>query len=207
MSTDDEVQQLLGRVLDDAPAAPSPERLGAFRTQVEAARRRRTDDRPADPEERPRPRWISLTAAAAVLVAAMAVGFVAGRAGDDDGGTVAGDVEYDGPLVGPGGESTDAIASVVRTGIGRVIQFDTAELPILPTGEFYEVWFVGPGDSAASPNRISAGTFHPDPDGRSSVRFAAAVDPVDYPAISITAEPGDGNPAATGPEVLRADLS
>ena len=39
----------------------------------------------------------------------------------------------------------------------------------------------GPGDRRGSPNRISAGTFHPDPEGRSNVRFAAAVDPQKIP--------------------------
>jgi len=35
------------------------------------------------------------------------------------------------------------------------------------------------------------------------VTFAAAVDPVKYPVLSVTAEPGDGDPRPTGPEVLR----
>ncbi|MGI8758631.1 MAG: anti-sigma factor domain-containing protein [Acidimicrobiales bacterium] len=74
-------------------------------------------------------------------------------------------------------------------------------------GEFYEVWFVGPGDSRNGLNRISAGTFHPDEQGRTSVRFAAAVDPAKYPVLSITAEPGDGDPEPTGPEVLRETIS
>jgi hypothetical protein len=96
---------------------------------------------------------------------------------------------------------------VARTGIGRVIELDTDELPILPTGEYYEVWFVAPGENDGAANRISAGTFHPDPDGRSSVRFAAAVDPAKFPTVEITAEPGDGNPAATGPVVLRTTIA
>jgi len=86
-----------------------------------------------------------------------------------------------------------------------VIEFRTNELPILPKGEFYELWFVGPGDTLADPNRISAGTFHPDEAGRSQVTFAAAVDPAKYPVLSVTAEPGDGDPRRTGPEVLRSE--
>ncbi len=35
--------------------------------------------------------------------------------------------------------------------------------------------------------------------------FAAAVDPALYPVVSVTAEPGDGDPRATGPEVLRTE--
>jgi anti-sigma-K factor RskA len=125
---------------------------------------------------------------------------------DGSGPTASGVVEYDGALAGPGGEAVDATLTVVRTRIGRVVEIDTRELPILPVGEFYEVWFVAPlADDGAAP-RISAGTFHPDPDGRSHVRLAAAVDPARYPAVEITAEPGDGNPAATGPVVLRTTI-
>jgi anti-sigma-K factor RskA len=93
---------------------------------------------------------------------------------------------------------------VRKTGIGRVIAFESDSLPILPKGEYYELWFVGPGDAPGRPNRISAGTFHPDERGRSHVRFAAAVDPAKYRVLSVTAEPGDGDPRATGPEVLRS---
>ncbi|MGH9270747.1 MAG: anti-sigma factor, partial [Ilumatobacteraceae bacterium] len=74
-------------------------------------------------------------------------------------------------------------------------------------GDLYEVWFVGPGDAPDTPNRISAGTFHPDPDGRSQVTFAAAVDPALFPIVEITAEPGNGNPLPTGPVVLRVDVA
>lgn len=52
--------------------------------------------------------------------------------------------------------------------------------------------------------RISAGTFHPDENGRSRVRLAAAVDPAKYGRLAVTAEPGDGNPAPNGPDVLRS---
>ena len=146
--------------------------------------------------------WLAVAAA----VLALAVGVVVGRAldgGDDD---AAGDVEYNGPMTGPDGEQLDADLRVVATGIGRVIDLDTEVLPILPTGEYYQLWFVGPGDSPASPDRISAGTFHPDPDGRSHVQFAAAVNPELYPVVEVTAEPGDGSPEPTGAVVLRAEI-
>ncbi len=59
---------------------------------------------------------------------------------------------------------------------------------------------------ADDPNRISAGTFHPDAEGRSEVSFTAAVDPTVYPTIVVTAEPGDGDPRPSEVEVLPADL-
>ncbi len=103
---------------------------------------------------------------------------------------------------GPRNDEPLASARVVRTGIGRVIEFDSTRLPILPGRQYNELWFVGPGDTLARPNRISAGTFHPDPEGRSRVTFAAAVDPRRYTGMSVTKEPDDGNPQRTGPEVL-----
>ena len=97
-----------------------------------------------------------------------------------------------------------ATVVVEKTGIGREISFRSDDLPILPQGEYYELWFVGSGDTRRRPNRISAGTFHPDEQGRSVVELTAAVDPLLYPILSVTAEPADGNPERTGPEVLRS---
>jgi anti-sigma-K factor RskA len=118
-------------------------------------------------------------------------------------GGPAGSLELDAVLRAPAG-TAQATVEVRKTGIGRVVVFESDSLPILPKGKYYELWFVGAGDSPDSPNRISAGTFHPDEQGRSHVRFAAAVDPAKYPVLSVTAEPGDGDPRATGPEVLRS---
>ena len=140
-------------------------------------------------------RVLAATAVAAVAALAFAVGARLDRP--------AGSVELWTALVAPDGDPA-ANVEVRRTGIGRVIRFESDELPILPKGEYYELWFVGPGDTPATPNRISAGTFHPDEDGRSHVTFAAAVDPAKYPVLSVTAEPGDGNPEPTGPEALRS---
>jgi anti-sigma-K factor RskA len=142
------------------------------------------------------PRVVAVAAAAAVTVLA----FVAGSQLTRPDGTV----ELSTVLAASNGPA-EASVEVRKTGIGRVIQFESDDLPILPRGEYYELWFVGPGDTRSRPNRISAGTFHPDEQGRSNVRFAAAVDPAEYPVLSVTAEPGDGNPERTGPEVLRSD--
>ena len=102
------------------------------------------------------------------------------------------------------GASRAVAADVRRTGIGRVIAFRSDTLPSLPKGEYYELWFVGPGDRPGRPDRISAGTFHPDENGRSNAEFTAAVDPALYPELSVTAEPRDGDPLPNGPEVLRS---
>ncbi len=107
-------------------------------------------------------------------------------------------VEFESVLRAPEDGAT-ASATGIRTGIGRIVQVRTDELPILPKGEFYEVWFVGPDDSPRSPNRISAGTFHPDEDGRSAIDLTAAVDPAKYPELIVTAELGDGDPSPPAP--------
>jgi anti-sigma-K factor RskA len=136
------------------------------------------------------------SAAAVVAVAVVAVTSL--------GGGPAGTLEIDTVLQAPAGQA-EASVEVRKTGIGRVIVLESDSLPILPKGDYYELWFVGPDDRPGSPDRISAGTFHPDEDGRSFVRFAAAVDPMLYPVLSVTAEPGNGDPRPTGPEVLRSE--
>ena len=143
------------------------------------------------------PRFAPALAGAAALVAVAVLGVTT------LGGGGAGVLEIETVLRAPAGPAAASV-EVRKTGIGRVITFESDSLPILPKGDYYELWFVGPGDRPGSPDRISAGTFHPDEDGRSYVRFAAAVDPALYPVLSVTAEPGDGDPGPTGPEVLRS---
>lgn len=142
--------------------------------------------------------------AAAAVVAAVVLGGAAFAGARLLGGDEPGTLEVQAVLVGDNGR-IEVAAEVRKVGIGRIVEFRTDDLPILPTGEFYELWFVGPGDSPERPNRISAGTFHPDEDGRSHVTLTAAVDPAKYPVLVVTAEPGDGNPAPSDVEVLRSD--
>lgn len=216
MPNDEELNELLARALDDdVPHAPPPDRIAALRRAAQdAVGRDRSSPATTGEAATPSPfmgavrrrRVAPWLAAAAVLVAfALGVGVARSLDGsDDDVGTAAGDVEFEGAMTGPAGQGAPAQLRVTAIGIGRVVDLDTDVLPILPTGEFYEVWFVGGEDSPATPNRISAGTFHPDPDGRSRVQFAAAVNPELYPVVEITAEQGDGNPISSGRIVLRA---
>jgi anti-sigma-K factor RskA len=145
-------------------------------------------------------KWQRFTFAAAASVAAAAAAVVVLLAGRGGSGTL----ELEALLTAPAGGPAQASVEVRKTGIGRVIAIRTVDLRILPKGEYYELWFVGPGDGPQSPNRISAGTFHPDEDGRTDVRLAAAVDPALYPVLSITAEPGDGDPRPSAREALRS---
>ena len=63
-------------------------------------------------------------------------------------GGPAGELELQTTLGSPNG--AQAAVEVRKTGIGRVIELRTDELPILPKGEYYELWFVGPGDTRRS---------------------------------------------------------
>jgi anti-sigma-K factor RskA len=179
-----------------APAWEPPAGLEArVLVAVERAAAGAGDARPA-PRRRRLGLRLALAPAAAALLALAVV------AGTRLGGGQPGELELQATLTAPAG-GAEASARVTRTGIGRVIVLRTDELPILPQGELYELWFVGPGDSPSRPNRISAGTFHPDENGRTHVQLAAAVDPAKYPVLSVTKEPADGDPRP-GVEVLRS---
>ncbi len=134
-------------------------------------------------------------AAVAVAVAAAMVGFGGARVVEQLRTGADGGVDEFAVRVRSDDGRRQAEGRGTRVGEGRVIRLKSDDLPILPKGEFYEVWFVGPGDTPASPNRISAGTFHPDDQGRTSIVLFGAVDPKKLPVLEITAEPGDEEPA------------
>jgi anti-sigma-K factor RskA len=194
-----ELIELRGPALQLVRAAPPYELPPGLEGRTFAAIEREAVGPPRPVLLPPRRRRYRPVLAVTAVAAVAALAFLAGTRID----RTAGSVELRTALVARDGDRA-ANVEVRKTGIGRVIRFDSDELPILPKGEYYELWFVGPGDTPITPNRISAGTFHPDEHGRSHVRFAAAVDPAKYPVLSVTAEPGDGNPAPTGPEVLRS---
>jgi len=144
-------------------------------------------------------RFAFATAALAALLAALAVGYELDQA--DERPKPPGPLEAVATLEARGG--AEASLDVFFTGIGRVIDFETNDLPILPKSDYYELWFVGPDDRPGDPDRISAGTFHPDEQGRSRSTFTAAVDPKKYPRIAVTLERGDGDPSPSRPDVMR----
>jgi hypothetical protein len=187
--------------LADLPAllegmAPRWELPEGLETRTLVAVERAAGNGRTAPRPRRRLRRLALVPAVAAALALAVV------AGSRLGGGQPGELELQATLTAPAG-GVEATARVTKTGIGRVIVLRTDELPILLRGQLYELWFVGPGDSPSRPNRISAGTFHPDEDGRTRVQLAAAVDPALYPVLSVTKEAGDGDPRA-GVEVLRS---
>jgi anti-sigma-K factor RskA len=181
-----------------AAAAPPFELPDDLERRTLAALERAAGPRRQPKRDRRRLRWRIAAAGvsvAAAVTAAVVVGLGAGGP--------PGDLELRTALVASTGTARASV-EVRKTGIGRVIAFRSDSLPILPKGEYYELWFVGRGDAPGRRNRISAGTFHPDDDGRSDVELTAAVEPALYPTLSVTAEPGDGDPRPNGPEVLRS---
>lgn len=202
MPTDDEVLEMLARALEPVNRALAPDRVAALRAAV--ARQAESGTRPVPGPRRHRSaRWATIAIAAAAVLVAFLVGTSVRRPGKDN--RTGGTIEFEAALRAPAGSAAAEVEGT-KTGIGRIVRLHSDDLPILPKGEYYEVWFVGPGDTPAQRNRISAGTFHPDEQGRSDVQLTAAVDPAKYPELSVTAEPGDGDPAPNGPEVLRSRL-
>jgi anti-sigma-K factor RskA len=155
--------------------------------EVPAGLRERVLTAVAPTPRRRRPwRLLAPIAAAAALALAIATG-------GDDAEHLA--------LIGQGAQ----VGAVVRTtGVGRDVTLTIARLRDPRPGGLYELWFVGPDDRRGHPQRVSAGTFHPDADGRGTVHLVAAADPRVYTRIAVTLEPTDGNPRRQGPTVLRA---
>ena len=188
-------------------AGPADEPPADLQTRTFMAIEREAGSRvmaPAAPSRpaRPRRRLALRLAFTGLTVAAVAAAALIGvHVGEQ---RQPGTTEVDTALDAPGGAAGGS-ALVTATGIGRIVQIESRALPVLDNDEeFYEAWFVAPGDTPEAPDRVSAGTFHPDEQGRTDVRLTAAVVPADYPVLSVTREPRDGDPRATGREVLRS---
>ena len=149
-------------------------------------------------------RILQIVAVAASLGVGFAIGAQVQSAVIGDATSRSGVVEFNQSIAAAGSGRVNVEGRLV--GIGRIVDLSSSDLPILPKGQFYEVWFVGPGDTPESQNRISAGTFHPDTEGKTQVALTAAVDPRLYPILVITAEPGDGDPRPSETEILRGEL-
>jgi anti-sigma-K factor RskA len=133
------------------------------------------------PRRRRRPWWVLVPATAAAGLALL----------------VAGDDQERYELRGVGARVT---ATVETTGVGREVEIHIDRLHDPRPGGLYELWFV-----ARDGRRVSAGTFHPDDDGRGTVRLVGAADPEVYPRIVVSLEPVDGDPRRQGPDVLSAE--
>lgn len=204
MTTDDEMLDLLGAVLmDGVPTRPRDQDVERLR--LLAAQRQGRPQSVATVPSRRAQRHLRPLVTAAAVAAAFVGGVVIARDRGPSGDDAAGVVEFKQQIATTGNGVVDVVGR--RVGIGRIVEIRSDAFPILPTGQFYEVWFLAAGDTPTTPKRISAGTFHPDREGRTSVKMTAAVDPNKYPTLAITAETADGDPAPSPIEVMRGTLT
>jgi anti-sigma-K factor RskA len=135
--------------------------------------------------------WVS--AAALVVVALLGIGILRAILGDSTTG-----VPLTSTAVAPeaGGQ-----VQVEQEGENFQVELEVWKMPELEQDEYYEMWYY-----AEDGDRISCGAFRTGPEGRTTVNLTAPATARDYPEIEITREPDDGNPEASGEEVLEGKL-
>lgn len=82
-------------------------------------------------------------------------------------------------------------AAIREAEAGWWVRLDIADLPAADTGTYYEGWVWNDQGEG-----VSIGTFHMRGDSEAVVLWSG-VDPADYPAIWVTLEAEDGDPAAS----------
>ena len=131
-------------------------------------------------------RTVRAGAAALLAAAAVVIGIVVTR------GPATTDVALAGTRLAPAASAT---AKLHATPSGLAIELDVSGLPPSPPGYYYQAWMKGPR------GLVTIGTFHLR-GGPGTVELWSAVSLADYPAITVTREPEDGNPASSGQVVL-----
>jgi anti-sigma-K factor RskA len=200
----DELGGLPALLAQAAPATPVPDGLRA-RT-LTAVRERAAADRAAVAEEAteaPAPsrrswwqrRWL-LAAVAAALLVALAIPAALLLFGGDGG-----EVTRLTLVAAEGGRGRGQV-TVTRTPTGRSFDVRIEGLDPPAAGSLYELWAVNPQDTLERPRRVSLGTFTVGADGRARLAAFTAAPADQFPAVGVTLEPVDGNPARTGPRVL-----
>jgi Anti-sigma-K factor rskA, C-terminal len=125
-------------------------------------------------------------AAALLAAAAVVIALVVTR------GPATTDVVLAGTRLAPGASAT---AKLHATPSGLAIELDVSGLPPSPAGYYYQAWMKGPH------GLVTIGTFHMR-GGPGTVELWSAVSLADYPTLTVTREPEDGNPASSGQVVL-----
>jgi Anti-sigma-K factor rskA len=131
-------------------------------------------------------RTVRAGALALLAAAAVVIGIVVTR------GPATTDVVLAGTRLAPAASAT---ARLHVTPSGLAIELDVSGLPPSAPGYFYPAWMKGPR------GLVTIGTFHMR-GGPGTVELWSAVSLADYPAITVTREPEDGNPASSGQVVL-----
>jgi hypothetical protein len=89
-----------------------------------------------------------------------------------------------------------ATATLRDTPSGVSIRLQIVGLVPAPLGFYYQGWVTGPAGS------VPIGTFHLREGDDEPVDLWSGVDLSDYPTLTVTLEPEDGNPASSGQRVL-----
>jgi hypothetical protein len=84
------------------------------------------------------------------------------------------------------GVSASASGTMRQANSGWSVQLTAAHLPEPGSGQFYQCWWVGPGNRPGHPRLVSAGTFTVGPSGTATVQLWTAADPDDFSTIEIT---------------------
>jgi Anti-sigma-K factor rskA len=178
-----------------APADLAPPGLQA-RTLARVAR--------AATEARRNHRWRGwstrmLALAAAVIVAAgLSIGLLV------SGGTPA--ASYAVALHSGAGLSASASGTIRQADSGWSVQLTAVHLPEPGSGQFYQCWWVGPGNGPGHPRLVSAGTFTVGPSGTATVQLWTAANPDDFSTIEITLDSA-ARPSQPGQVVLSGTVN
>jgi anti-sigma-K factor RskA len=135
--------------------------------------------------------WVS--AAALVVVVVLGIGILRAILGDSPNA-----VPLTSTAVAP---EAGGRVRVEEQGENFQVELEVWKMPDLEEDEYYEMWYY-----AEDGDRISCGAFRTGPEGRTTVNLTAPSTARDYPEIEITREPDDGNPEASGEEVLEGKL-
>ena len=178
----DAARRLRGLLADpDGWAEPPPGLLDQILAGTGRAAGR--DDRRRQTQMR---RTVRAGAVALLAAAAVVIGIVVTH------GPATTDVVLAGTRLAPAASAT---AKLHATPSGLAIELDVSGLPPSPPGYYYQAWMKGPR------GLVTIGTFHMR-GGPGTVELWSAVSLTDYPAITVTREPEDGNPASSGQVVL-----
>jgi Anti-sigma-K factor rskA len=160
-------------------AAAEVEAPPALRARVDAIRQ---------PRRAPAARRPAFVAVAAGAVAVVAIGLAAAL----DGGpaTERFQTALDPTELAPEARGQ---ATLTKTDSGWRIELDATGLPRLDGGRFYQAWLRNAADLL-----VPVGTFN---EGR-NVTLWSGVSPVDFPTLTVTREPADGDQASSGERVL-----
>jgi hypothetical protein len=95
------------------------------------------------------------------------------------------------------GPAPGALGHTYVNPLRRDALFYAFDLPALPSGKTYELWYIAGGKP------VAAGTFAVDPQGIASVQVEHVADVASIQAWAVTIEPTGGVPQPTGAMVLK----